>query len=129
MFKTFSCIFRIGGADTGFLLLDNIYSDLTVFPLSLAFQAGLKIIQSYMEGYRQDWAPSSEKDTVARGGWYTHFITKNKTSRDYVSTRKSFRQSRLSLHASMRNYYVISCTCMKDMIFFPMQNYPMLKRT
>lgn len=32
-------------------------------------KAGLKIIQSYMEGYRQDWALSSEKDTVARGGW------------------------------------------------------------
>ncbi|KAF8006094.1 hypothetical protein BT93_K0405 [Corymbia citriodora subsp. variegata] len=31
--------------------------------------AGLKIIQSYMEGYRQDWKLSSEKDTVARGGW------------------------------------------------------------
>lgn len=31
--------------------------------------AGLKIIQSYMEGYRQDWKLSSEKDTVSRGGW------------------------------------------------------------
>ncbi|XP_061366648.1 thioredoxin-like protein AAED1, chloroplastic [Gastrolobium bilobum] len=32
-------------------------------------KAGLKIIQSYMEGYRQDWKLSSEKDTVTRGGW------------------------------------------------------------
>ncbi|KAJ7977025.1 thioredoxin-like protein AAED1, chloroplastic [Quillaja saponaria] len=32
-------------------------------------RAGLKIIQSYMEGYRQDWKLSSEKDTVTRGGW------------------------------------------------------------
>ncbi|KAL9661663.1 hypothetical protein QQ045_026489 [Rhodiola kirilowii] len=32
-------------------------------------KAGLKIIQSYMEGYRQDWSLSSEKDTVAKGGW------------------------------------------------------------
>lgn len=31
--------------------------------------AGLKIIQSYMEGYRQDWGLSSKKDTVTRGGW------------------------------------------------------------
>ncbi|XP_030451858.1 thioredoxin-like protein AAED1, chloroplastic isoform X4 [Syzygium oleosum] len=31
--------------------------------------AGLKIIQSYMEGYRQDWKLSSEKETVSRGGW------------------------------------------------------------
>ncbi|KAI6674987.1 hypothetical protein NL676_002893 [Syzygium grande] len=31
--------------------------------------AGLKIIQSYMEGYRQDWQLSSEKETVSRGGW------------------------------------------------------------
>ncbi|KAK9123772.1 hypothetical protein Sjap_013374 [Stephania japonica] len=32
-------------------------------------KAGLKIIQSYMEGYRQDWALSFEKDTRTRGGW------------------------------------------------------------
>ncbi|GAB4833719.1 hypothetical protein Ancab_031967 [Ancistrocladus abbreviatus] len=32
-------------------------------------KAGLKIIQSYMEGYRQDWGLSFEKDTVRRGGW------------------------------------------------------------
>ncbi|RWR81777.1 thioredoxin-like protein AAED1, chloroplastic [Cinnamomum micranthum f. kanehirae] len=31
--------------------------------------AGLKIIQSYMEGYRQDWGLSFQKDTVAKGGW------------------------------------------------------------
>ncbi|CAH9078254.1 unnamed protein product [Cuscuta epithymum] len=31
--------------------------------------AGLKIIQAYMEGYRQDWELSSEKDTRERGGW------------------------------------------------------------
>ncbi|KAE9590940.1 putative thioredoxin-like, peroxiredoxin-like FAM213/AAED1 [Lupinus albus] len=31
--------------------------------------AGLKIIQLYMEGYRQDWKLSFEKDTVERGGW------------------------------------------------------------
>ncbi|KAH7513037.1 hypothetical protein FEM48_Zijuj12G0153900 [Ziziphus jujuba var. spinosa] len=32
-------------------------------------KAGLKIIQLYMEGYRQDWKLSFEKDTVTRGGW------------------------------------------------------------
>ncbi|XP_014495826.1 thioredoxin-like protein AAED1, chloroplastic isoform X2 [Vigna radiata var. radiata] len=31
--------------------------------------AGLKIIQLYREGYRQDWKLSFEKDTVTRGGW------------------------------------------------------------
>ncbi|KAL2345018.1 hypothetical protein Fmac_006303 [Flemingia macrophylla] len=31
--------------------------------------AGLKIIQLYLEGYRQDWKLSFEKDTVTRGGW------------------------------------------------------------
>ncbi|XP_058210759.1 thioredoxin-like protein AAED1, chloroplastic isoform X1 [Rhododendron vialii] len=31
--------------------------------------AGLKIIEAYMEGYRQDWALSFEKDTRTRGGW------------------------------------------------------------
>ncbi|XP_019184935.1 PREDICTED: thioredoxin-like protein AAED1, chloroplastic [Ipomoea nil] len=31
--------------------------------------AGLKIIQLYMEGYRQDWELSFEKDTRERGGW------------------------------------------------------------
>ncbi|KAM7464132.1 hypothetical protein LguiA_032253 [Lonicera macranthoides] len=32
-------------------------------------KAGLKIIQAYMEGYRQDWGLSFEKDTRTRGGW------------------------------------------------------------
>lgn len=32
-------------------------------------KAGLKIIQLYREGYRQDWKLSFEKDTVTRGGW------------------------------------------------------------
>ncbi|PSS23686.1 Thioredoxin-like protein [Actinidia chinensis var. chinensis] len=31
--------------------------------------AGLKIIEAYMEGYRQDWGLSFEKDTRTRGGW------------------------------------------------------------
>ncbi|KAA8518816.1 hypothetical protein F0562_016410 [Nyssa sinensis] len=31
--------------------------------------AGLKIVQAYMEGYRQDWGLSFEKDTRTRGGW------------------------------------------------------------
>ncbi|WJX93756.1 hypothetical protein P8452_75246 [Trifolium repens] len=30
-------------------------------------KAALKIIESYMEGYRQDWKLSFEKDTVIRG--------------------------------------------------------------
>lgn len=37
---------------------------------SMKLQAGLKIIQLYMEGYRQDWGLSFEKDTRTRGGWY-----------------------------------------------------------
>ncbi|VVB11050.1 unnamed protein product [Arabis nemorensis] len=32
-------------------------------------KAALKIIESYMEGYRQDWKLSFMKDTVERGGW------------------------------------------------------------
>lgn len=32
-------------------------------------KAGLKIIQSYMEGYRQDWGLSMQENTVSRGGW------------------------------------------------------------
>ncbi|KAM0941275.1 putative peroxiredoxin-like 2A/B/C, Thioredoxin-like superfamily [Dioscorea sansibarensis] len=31
--------------------------------------AGLKIIQLYMEGYRQDWGLSFEKETRTKGGW------------------------------------------------------------
>ncbi|KAM0857894.1 hypothetical protein ACQ4PT_048175 [Festuca glaucescens] len=33
-------------------------------------QAGLKIIQLYREGYRQDWELSFEKNTRTKGGWY-----------------------------------------------------------
>ncbi|XP_059462623.1 thioredoxin-like protein AAED1, chloroplastic isoform X2 [Corylus avellana] len=42
-----------------------------VYGVSTTFtpKAGLKIIQSYMEGYRQDWKLSFERDTVNRGGW------------------------------------------------------------
>ncbi|XWS59733.1 hypothetical protein CRYUN_Cryun08bG0147300 [Craigia yunnanensis] len=32
-------------------------------------KAGLKIIQLYMEGYRQDWKLSFDEDTVKKGGW------------------------------------------------------------
>ncbi|XP_057549425.1 thioredoxin-like protein AAED1, chloroplastic [Amaranthus tricolor] len=32
-------------------------------------KAGLKIIELYMEGYRQDWGLSFQKDTVSKGGW------------------------------------------------------------
>ncbi|KAG6412039.1 hypothetical protein SASPL_124699 [Salvia splendens] len=32
-------------------------------------RAGLKIIQAYLDGYRQDWELSFEKDTRTRGGW------------------------------------------------------------
>ncbi|KVI09514.1 Thioredoxin-like fold [Cynara cardunculus var. scolymus] len=31
--------------------------------------AALKIIEAYMEGYRQDWEISFEKDTRTKGGW------------------------------------------------------------
>ncbi|KAM7263847.1 hypothetical protein ACFE04_001530 [Oxalis oulophora] len=32
-------------------------------------KAGMKLVGAFMEGYRQDWKLSFEKDTVARGGW------------------------------------------------------------
>jgi len=44
--------------------------------LAVARQAGLKIIELYMEGYRQDWKLSFEKDTVSRGGWYVNLSYK-----------------------------------------------------
>lgn len=44
--------------------------------LAVALQAGLKIIELYMEGYRQDWKLSFEKDTVSRGGWYVNLSYK-----------------------------------------------------
>lgn len=42
-----------------------------VYGVSTTFTplAGLKIIQLYMEGYRQDWALSFEKNTRTKGGW------------------------------------------------------------
>ncbi|KAI4349217.1 hypothetical protein L6164_009837 [Bauhinia variegata] len=39
------------------------------FSTTFTPKAGLKIIQLYMEGYRQDWKLTFEKDTVSRGGW------------------------------------------------------------
>ncbi|XP_038998745.1 thioredoxin-like protein AAED1, chloroplastic [Hibiscus syriacus] len=39
------------------------------FATTFTPKAGLKIIQLYMEGYRQDWKLSFEEDTVKRGGW------------------------------------------------------------
>lgn len=34
----------------------------------------MKIIQAYMEGYRQDWELSFEKETRTKGGWYVIVI-------------------------------------------------------
>jgi hypothetical protein len=45
---------------------------ITMLILAITLQAGLKIIELYMEGYRQDWKLSFEKDTVSRGGWYVN---------------------------------------------------------
>ena len=49
-------------------------NDLSHFVVCLTCQAGLKIIQLYMEGYRQDWKLSFEEDTVKRGGWYVNYL-------------------------------------------------------
>ncbi|CAA7406284.1 unnamed protein product [Spirodela intermedia] len=55
-------------ADPGHLSFEalNFVSGVTTTFTPLA---GLKIIQLYMQGYRQDWGLSFKKDTVARGGW------------------------------------------------------------
>lgn len=45
--------------------LDFAYGVLTTFTPS----AGMRIIQSYMEGYRQDWELSSKRNTMTKGGW------------------------------------------------------------
>ncbi|XWS43644.1 hypothetical protein CRYUN_Cryun16bG0121400 [Craigia yunnanensis] len=45
------------------------YNDIYPQIVCLTCQAALKIIQLYMEGYRQDWKLSFEEDTVKRGGW------------------------------------------------------------
>lgn len=42
-----------------------------------------------MEGYRQDWGLSFQKDTVARGGWYVeHLLWANPLSYSYVTSVK-----------------------------------------
>ncbi|CAD6210705.1 unnamed protein product [Miscanthus lutarioriparius] len=48
--------------------------------------AGLKIIQLYREGYRQDWELSFEKNTRTRGGWYQGGLI---VAGDIVSARLS----------------------------------------
>ncbi|KHN09465.1 UPF0308 protein, chloroplastic, partial [Glycine soja] len=45
------------------------FSEKSKFEGAVTPQAGLKIIQLYLEGYRQHWKLSFEKDTVSRGGW------------------------------------------------------------
>ncbi|CAK7342916.1 unnamed protein product [Dovyalis caffra] len=53
-------------------------------------KAALKIIQSYMEGYRQDWKLSFERDTVAKGGWQQGGIIvagPGKTNISYIHKR------------------------------------------
>lgn len=67
-------------SDTILLYVTEVYADPTyssyealrfVSGVTTTFTpgAGLKIIQAYMEGYRQDWGLSFEKDTRTRGGW------------------------------------------------------------
>uniref|UniRef100_A0A0D9VSQ4 Uncharacterized protein n=1 Tax=Leersia perrieri TaxID=77586 RepID=A0A0D9VSQ4_9ORYZ len=50
--------------------LEFAFGLFSTFTPSLCLQAGLKIIQLYMEGYRQDWELSFEKTTRTKGGWY-----------------------------------------------------------
>ncbi|XP_072975046.1 thioredoxin-like protein AAED1, chloroplastic [Typha angustifolia] len=45
--------------------LEFAYGVATTFTPS----AGIKIVQLYIEGYRQDWGLSFERDTVSKGGW------------------------------------------------------------
>jgi hypothetical protein len=52
--------------------------------LAITLQAGLKIIELYMEGYRQAWKLSFEKDTVSRGGWYVNYLARNLTLSRYL---------------------------------------------
>ncbi|KAF9597909.1 hypothetical protein IFM89_022270 [Coptis chinensis] len=48
-------------------------------------KAGLKIIESYMEGYRQDWGLSFDKDTRTRGGWQQGGIVVAGPGKDNIS--------------------------------------------
>ncbi|KAG1371614.1 thioredoxin-like protein AAED1, chloroplastic [Cocos nucifera] len=50
---------------SSFNALDFAYGVSTTFTPS----AGMKIIRSYIEGYRQDWGLSFKKNTMSRGGW------------------------------------------------------------
>jgi hypothetical protein len=52
--------------------------------LAITLQAALKIIESYMEGYRQDWKLSFEKDTVIRGGWYVNYLARSLALSHYL---------------------------------------------
>ncbi|CAG7874367.1 unnamed protein product [Brassica rapa] len=48
-------------------------------------KAAMKIIESYMEGYRQDWKLSFMKDTVERGGWQQGGILVAGPGKDNIS--------------------------------------------
>lgn len=36
---------------------------------TVSLTTGLRVVSAYLEGYRQDWKLSSDKDTVSKGGW------------------------------------------------------------
>lgn len=36
---------------------------------TVSLTTGLRVISAYLEGYRQDWELSFDKDTVSKGGW------------------------------------------------------------
>ncbi|KAF5475942.1 hypothetical protein F2P56_007696 [Juglans regia] len=60
-----SCKVYANPTHTSYEALHFVSGVSTTFTLKV----GLKIIQLYMEGYRQDWKLSFETDTVTRGGW------------------------------------------------------------
>lgn len=65
--------------------------------LAVALQAGLKIIELYMEGYRQDWKLSFQKDTVSKGGWYVNYLAGSLTLSHY-----------LIIYTTIKGSYVVS---------------------
>lgn len=71
-------------------------------------QAGLKIIQSYMEGYRQDWKLSFEGDTVAKGGWYVIHLIAIIVTRSYLKLEeRNFTLASWKI-AIMSNIHLVS---------------------
>lgn len=69
---------------------------------------GMRIISAYLEGYRQDWGLSFQKDTVSKGGWQQGGVLVAGPGKDCLSYL--FRDMQAGDEPDMDNVVAVCCS-------------------